>query len=200
MTSGIVVTRRKKLLPSAANSRATLPSLTSMMALVGLVLLLAVPATFVAPPSARTISWTNHDFAYDGGDRLSPSFPASQGDVLTADLTVYYVKNGTVTERHPGFWASQLEDGQFVPIPYHCCSWVDVPEDGLYRIIFEPTSDPVAYGATTVVLCTLTISHQDPYASARLPLAIGAIVVLAVATGRHLREPVRSASSPRRYS
>ena len=47
-----------------------MPSMTSMIALLGLVLLLAVPATFVVPPSARAVSWTNRDFAYDGGDRL----------------------------------------------------------------------------------------------------------------------------------
>ncbi len=176
--------------------------MTSMIALLGLVLLVAVPATFVVPPSARAVSWTNRDFAYDGGDRLSPSFTASQGDVLTADLTVYYVKNGTVAETHPGFSASEFKGGQFVPIQDHCCrpAWVDVPEDGLYRIVVEPTSDPVGYGATTVVLCTLTISHPDPYASARLPLGISAIVVLAVAAGRHLREPVKGVSSPRRSS
>src|SRR5437016_1492552 len=92
-----------------------MPSMTSMIALLGLVLLVAVPATFVVPPSARAVSWTNRDFAYDGGDRLSPSFTASQGDVLTADLTVYYVKNGTVAETHPGFSASEFKGGQSGP-------------------------------------------------------------------------------------
>jgi len=178
-----------------------MPSTTSLIALLGLILLLAVPATLFAPPSAGTISWTNRDFTDDYGDRVSPSFHANQGDVLTADLTVYYVKNGTVTEHHPGFSASEFKDGRFVPITYHCCrpAWVDIPEDGVYRIVFQPTSDPVAYGATTVILCTLTISHPDPYATGRLPLAIVATVVLGVAAVRHFHDPITGTSSPRRW-
>src|SRR2546421_10520176 len=160
-----------------------MPSTTAMIALLGLVLLLAVPATLLSPPSGRTISWTNRDFAEDYGDRVSPSFPANHGDVLTADLTVYYVKNGTVTENHPGFSAAQLKDGRFVPIEYHCCgpAWVDIPEDGVYRVVLTPSSDPFAYGATTVILCTLTIGHPDPYAPARLPLATTPIAVIVIA-------------------
>src|SRR5947208_16433918 len=98
----MIVTRRRKPLPSVANSPATMPSMTSMIALLGLVLLVAVPATFVVPPSARAVSWTNRDFAYDGGDRLSPSSTPTQGDVLPADLPAYYVKTGAAAEPHPG--------------------------------------------------------------------------------------------------
>src|SRR2546423_13420855 len=109
--------------------------------------------------------------------------------------------NGTVTERNPGFIASEIQGRPFRSEP------VSLLQPSLGRRPRGwPLSDRLLAHRRSDRLRGYHGGPLDahdqpsrPYASARLPLTISAIVVLAVAAGRHRAQPIQSVSSPRRW-